>query len=112
MSTALPPATSDRDIHWGFAPRTRIGRWALALLVGGLVLMLVPNMIWGPGPPHTGTMIATAAGFLAILTSPILTGIAMIRRSERSILLLVVCFLLTAFVLVFLVGEAFVEGSS
>ena len=111
MSTALPPATSGRDVHWMFAPSTRIGWWALAMLAAGVVLMLVPNLIWGPGPPHTGTMLATAAGFLAILASPILTGIAMIRRGERSILLLVICALLTAFVLVFFIDEAFVEGA-
>lgn len=49
-------------------------------------------------------------GFLAVLVSAVITVVAVARRGERSVLLLLVCFLLTLFVLTFLVGELF-EGS-
>jgi hypothetical protein len=87
-----------------------MGRWALACAVLAPLVLLVPNLIWGPGPDHPIAVAGSAAGFALAIAAPVLTTIAAIRRRERSIVLIVASAFLALVVVAFFFGELFMEG--
>lgn len=93
-------------------PTTRPGWWALALVIAAPLLLLVPNMIFGPGPDHPPSVIGSLLGFLAVPVAAGLTAFAVRRRGERSLVIIIASSLLLLFVGVFFIGEVFLEGSA
>lgn len=91
-------------------PHTAMGWVAVALVVVAPFLVLVPNMVWGAGPPHTGSMLSSLLGFAAAVAAAILAIVGLVRRTERSLLVIVGGLGLGLFVLVFALGEVFFEG--
>jgi hypothetical protein len=84
-------------------PATREGRRALWLVAGGLAALPVAGML----ARTTGISamgVVGAAGVLAILAGGVLTLIAVVRRGERSVLVLATL-PLWLFWIVFAIGE-------
>lgn len=104
------PIRHDRHRRLTWLPTSRMGWWALACAVTAPLVLLIPNMVFGPGPDHPESVAGALAGFTLAIAAPVITAIAAARRSERSIILIALCALLTLFVLAFVIGELFVEG--
>lgn len=91
-------------------PQSRVGRWALGLL---LVVVLYP-MYWSvfmliPDSWRAVNIGVAVVIVLIALTSLVLTGVAIFREKDRSLLLIVIGTFTLLLVLAFAIGEAFVS---
>lgn len=91
-------------------PQSRVGRWALGLL---LVVVLYP-MYWSvfmliPDSWRAVNIGVAVVIVLIALTSLVLTGVAIFREKDRSLLLIVIGTFTLLMVLAFAIGEAFVS---
>jgi hypothetical protein len=104
---------NSRPAFWRFFgfPSTGLGRWSLALLAAAAGLLLLARSMAAGGatggetfldnPPLAFSMLGAA---LCTLSAGMVSGLAVLRRGERSLISLLT-FVLGLLVLAFLIGE-------
>lgn len=106
MISGIPSLVPDQKRH-GFAPQTRIGRWAVALVVAALGVAVA--MVTVVPDDSIQAWVGLVAGLALIVSGATTTFIAIVRRGERALMVRGAAFVLVAGVLFVLLHSLFIS---